>query len=489
MKRFYVSSCLFLMVFFHITVSGFAVPMIDCSPQEINIVYDTRQISDPFSEKIVNSDGSLATSLKTDEKVSSLNNNNLNIPLNMTVYEDMKAYKLSVIQDFPFSMDQNIQISIHLPALMNPMTDGEFMVSSPLNVSTVEQVFFSNTAPAFQMQQFTFYVDVLIPEDIRSGNYQANMKFILYQDELPVAERSIRVTVDVSGFMAMEVFFMDSNYKGLDFGLVNADLLRQDKFMKIRVMSNMQTPYRLLQRRGKDMKSNLTGVDFNEEGIYYQVDKTGLKGSIVTEQAQQLKAEDELIYESDAEGSSDLLSLVYSVVNLNLLKAGKYKTTLTYFIESTSSSQSIPSLVLTFDLIVEIEKILRFSVYPENNEINLDFSPKGMEEPVTDRLLKIEVISNTGKTYRFYHSLPNGLLNKDGGVVPPEKITFAKCDATGIILSGYDFQTVSPSDHLIYESNITGDSDQFFVRYRVEYDQSQMAGVYRSDLQFILTDD
>ena len=99
------------------------------------------------------------------------------------------------------------------------------------------------------------------------------------------------------------------------------------------------------------------------------------------------------------------------------------------------------------------------------------------------------VISNTGKLFHFYHSLPTGLLNKDGGNVPPEKITFARCDSTGNLLTGSDYQTISPTDQLLYESNLTGDSDQFFVRYRVQYDQRQMAGIYRSDLHFTLTDD
>ena len=462
-----------------------AIPLIQTSPFEIHVDYDARLDSGLKDTPlfIAPHDGSVP-SVKTKDQALISANTHQNIPLQMTVQSDLLPYQLGVQMSRSLSLDQNMDIQLNYS--QNTLVEGVFLEGSALKVTEMQQVFYQNlTPPAFPMQTFTFTLNVSVSPDTRPGTYTTSLRFAMIQNALPVFEKEVPVTVVVREWMSVEVFFVDSVSAGLDFGVVNPDVARVDKKMEIHVLSNLGKPYRLIQRRGQKMASHLSQIEFDKESFWYDVDSKNLKGKLLHDRAQKVDVVDDLFYESDGNGGSDHIAMVYSLLNPAKQKAGRYETTMSLVIAMDGHEEQ----TLTFELLLEIPKVLKFSVFPEKEMTILDFTPRVLDGAVQDRLLKVETISNTGKPYRFLHSLPNGLLNNQGGKIENDKILFMRCSENGDAVDGQVFASLGVSDQIAFESNNTGDPAIFYIRYRVQYDSGQMNGLYRSDLNFALSDD
>ncbi len=487
------------LIFFLLSLPVCAIPTIDTSPFEIHVDYDARIDSGLKDTPLfIAPHDSAVPSIKTKDSSLLAANTNQNIPLQMTIQNDLVPYQLAVQMSRSLSLDQNMDIQLNYNAAagasqnQNGIVEGLFLEGSALKVTEMQQVFYQNLAPTFPMQTFLFTLNVSVSPNTRPGTYSSSLRFTMIQNTLPLFEKEVPVTVVVREWMSVEVSFVDSVSTSLDFGVVNPEVLRVDKRIEIHVLSNLGKSYQILRRRGQNMVSHLSQIEFDKESLWVDVDKENLKGTLLHDRAQKVDVVDDLFYESDVNGSSDHIALVYSLLNAARQKAGRYASSLSFVIAMEGQEAQI----LTFDLLLEIPKVLKFNVYPEKDLSILDFTPRVLESPVHDRLLKVETISNTGKIYRFSHSLPNGLLNNQGGKIENDKILFLRCNENGDPLlgttagtDGGNFISLGISNQLVFESNTAGDAAVFYIRYRIQYDSSQMSGLYRSDLHFTLSDD
>jgi hypothetical protein len=468
----------------------YAIPMIDTSPFEIHVDYDARMDSGlKDSPLFIAPHESGIPSLKTRDSSVLAANTNQNIPLQMTLQNDLVPYQLAVQMSRTLSLDQTMNIQFNYNSSGSTPSEGFFLEGAALNVTEVQQVFYQNLTPTFPTQTFLFTLNVNIPPNTKPGTYSSSLRFAIIQNAFPVFEKEVPITIVVHAWMSMEVVFLDSVSANFDFGVVNPDVARVDKKIEIHVLSNLGKPYRILQRRGQKMISHLSQIEFDKESLWVDMERTNLKGTLIHDRAQRVDIVDDLFYESNGTGDSDHIALVYSLLNPAKQKAGRYESTLSFVIAMEGQEDQ----ALLCDLLVEIPKALKFHVYPEKDLPILDFTPRVLEEPVQDRLLKVEVFSNTGKPYRFSHSLPNGLLNNQGGKIENEKILFRLSNENGEPLpvggGKESFAPLESSDRLIFESNNLGDSALFYILYRVDYDSSQQSGLYRSPLNFTLSDD
>ena len=480
-----------------------AVPSMLISPTELSLQYATQDSNEslpissdekPYAVMSVSGGGSAGNA------TSNLTGNRLNL----TVNNDMKAYKLSVIQTIPFA-NEDIKLLLNLPdqSLTLPGSQttngssggtdtnlrGYLVQISPLEIGMLETPFYQDTAPSFGISQLAFTVDVTLPQDIKPGTYSSGIKFILYQDNLPVSSVEASVVINTEAFFTMQVYFTNSNTKSLDFGVISKDIKRVDKKLKIKINTNMGKPFNLYQKRGDYMKSNQSQIEFDKRGIFFEVDNAEIKGKAIHQVADPILPDDDLIYQSSGQGESDLIPVIYSLQANSSLKAGTYLTTLSFYVEFLDHDASFPNMSATFDMKVDIQKIFTFSCFPEKGFTCLDFTRGTMQDRSLERLLRVEVFSNTGKPYRFSQCLMNPLVNDKGGRFNDDQITFVRCADNGTPLDGQDYRPLGASEQPLFKSNEKGDSEIFYVKYRLAYDHSQMGGMYRTNLNFSLNDD
>ncbi|EKD28762.1 MAG: hypothetical protein ACD_79C00215G0002 [uncultured bacterium] len=474
----------FLFIFSNI---GYSIPTLEVFPKEINIMYTPG--SDAESSASTTSNKTIVSTSKGETS----QNTNKDIPVNLSVTNDLKSYKLGVSLTnnlYRDGISLFLDVSGDITNLNKQNFSNEVSISnSSFEVTENEILFFENEDPDFEIQQIDLRLNATISDEIKSGTFQTGLKFVLYQNNEAVAEKEINITISIEDVLSLEVTFLDATYEGLDFGIINTDLQRIDKKINLKINSNLGEPFRIFQRRAENMKSNVSNIEMDEKAIFYEVNDEGIKGKAYHDKVKNLEVGDDIIYESDGAGSGDSFSIIYSLQNTPNLKCGKYKSSLSFFMEPADKNGEFQEITVTFDLLAEVEKIFLFNLYPEKDAANMDFTPGTLDTPVVDKMLKVEIVSNTGKPYRFYHSLPNGLLNNEGGKLENKNISFALCDSNGTVLPGESPEDIGINDQLILESNPNGDPGIYYIRYKVKYDKIQMAGAYRSDLQFVLSDD
>lgn len=197
-----------------------------------------------------------------EEDLDNLQNKNIDLSLEISNNE-LQPYKLAVILDAPFSRDA-FQIVINLPS--NSVEEGILLDSDTLIPDDMETIFYVNNDPQFETQPFSMSFDVLIPENLNTGTYEASLRFILYQEDnygetteneatpdenelfllsdkdIIVAETEALIQVQVSQIFKMIVNFNSSKetveagnnaINNLDFGLIDSDTLFKDQKIEI----------------------------------------------------------------------------------------------------------------------------------------------------------------------------------------------------------------------------------------------------------------
>lgn len=477
--------------------SIYSMAFLETTVDNIDVSYNARLDEDDESSKIFERKNSV--SIISEINKSESENNNLNIPVSLRVHNDNKSYQLAVSQIIPFE-NPDINIICDLPSAIldsgdkvdsinNPPPFNEYLLMNPLQVDISEQLFFTYDNPEYNLQTFDFLFNIQILEGVEPGNYSSLIKFSLYQDGISMSEIEVRFNIVVQEYFIMEIIFLDSTKANFDFGFVSKETARIDKQIEIQILSNMEKPYRIIQKRSENMKSSLSDLEFYLEDILFEVDKSDLKGNAYYDQTKSLEIQDDVIYESDNNGSSDTIPVTYSLQNHGNFKAGDYDSTLSFYVEDFDKSELLSEITITCNFLVNIEQYFFFNVYPENNSSILDFTPRMLEDSNKTRILKVEVFSNTGKPYIFSQSLPNELVNAKGGILDNKQISFLLVNNEGEPLLLEEEKVMTQNNQVVYESNALGDSNLFYIKYQTSFDKTQNAGFYRSDIQFSLSDD
>jgi len=506
--RIYIRSLPIVYLFFYtilylimMTASVYSVSFIESSTDLIEISYNAQndESSEDEEDKAQIIRRENATSIKSKIVGSEVENNNLNLPLSIMVCNDFKSYQLAVNQITPFD-DEKITIEMKFP--LNILNSGdkkdsaedsasinEFLLIDPLKINQFEKIFFTYDNPEYSLQTFDFLFDVKASEEVEPGSYSSIIKFYLYQEGIIISEVEITINIIIKEYFIMEIFFIDSENAWFDFGYISREITRIDKNIEIDIRTNMERPFRIIQKRGETMKSSLTDIEFYLKDILFEINNKDIQGKAYHDKIKSLEIEDDVIYESDSIGSSDTIPIVYSLQNHGNFKAGDYASTLSFYIEAFDKSDVFSEVKITFDFLVKIEKYFFFNVYPENNSSILDFTPRMLDASQGIKILKVDVFSNTGKQYVFSHSLPSELITVNGGIIDNKNLSFILVDEEGGALPLEDERAINNTEQTIYESNYLGDSDVFYIKYIMHFDKEQISGFYRSDIQFSLSDD
>jgi hypothetical protein len=473
---------------------------------------------------------------------------------------ELVPYRLAVSMDAPFSQDG---ISLRLRPEFDLFEEGEPVDMDPFEANegfvppAIERVFYRNTEPTLEMQSIPLKLDILVPQGLSAGIYSASLRFVLLEYEtldmdetdpfddpfandptaipgMPLSEITVTVEIRIPEILELRVTIEDSSETDagnpptspdatsgrdetpiLDFGFIDPDEPFQDKLVTVEVVTNLARPYRLYQRRGEDMLSDEHNFAFPDRVIVFEIDDTEIRGRAAHDEPQPLLSgeQDMLLYESDAEGSPDSIPIYFTLKDLERVFAGRYTSTLSFFIEPVSRSTSLPRTQVTFILQIEIKKKFFFELAPIEGGFNLDFTPEIRDAGFVDRILKVAIVSNLGLPYTFSHSIETALMNEHGAHFAEEDLSYRLAgedelaslegipndtlnpvdDAssptpnTASTVDLYDFQPLKQNETPVYRSDEEGSPAVFYLKYRMRLRKQQLAGFYQSQLNYKLS--
>lgn len=448
---------------------------------QINITYT------PSPDQNINTDSTAPDSLYAIYPKTAFPSNEKNIPVIFNIQNNSESYSLGVGLSQSF-LDSDIKIYLRNNTSLNS-SNGEiisFTQPSPFKITSFEQMFFTHENPAFSISSPNFLLDIVIPEGAKAGIQTATLKFILYNNNMIIEQKDVILSLEIKPSILFKITFQDAS-KQLDFGILAKEVQKIEKKLELKIISNLQKPFRIFQKRSAEIKSDLNNKDLNMDDIYYRIENNVYKGNLSDSNPRNIPVDDQLIYSSDSTGSSEALPLTYTILNKNNFKAGNYRGIFTFWIDTEIENLVSEPLSIPIDFRLTVAKILEFHLTPNEGTAYLDFSRHTLDSQKKDCLLKIDLSSNTGRIYHFSHSLKEPFINSMGARI--DSILYALCDKDGALLDTNEYLSLNLQPRVLYTSNESGDPHTFYVRYRMDYDSSQSAGFYRSDIEYNLTDD
>ncbi len=451
------------------------------SNSQINAAYT------PSEESILKNDTVQPNSLFAIFPKTSYPSTEKNIPLIFNIQNNSESYSLGVVLSQSFETS-NMKIYLRNNTSLSS-SNGEtlsFTQPSPFEITSFEKMFYSHEDPAFPISSPSFLLDILVPEGVKAGIQTATLKFILYNNNIMVEQKEVTVTLEIKTSVLFKITFQDAS-RQLDFGILAKEIAKIERKIELKVISNLQKPFRIFQKRSAEIKSDLNNMDLEMKDIYYQIENNAYKGSPFDTNPRNITTEDQLIYTSDLEGSTEKLPLTYTLLNKNNFKAGNYRAVFTFWIDTEIEDLISQPLSIPLDFRLTVSRILEFQLTPNEGTAYLDFSSHTLDSQKKDCLLKINLLSNTGRTYNFSHALKEPFINSSGARM--DTLLYALCDKNGVLTDTQNYNSLTLQPRILYTSNAAGDSHAFYVRYHMDYDSSQNAGFYRTDIEYSLTDD
>lgn len=481
MPQNWIRKILFILFPLSLPFTAQAIQSMTISNSQINATYA------PSEESILRNDTTQSNSLYAIYPKTTYPSTERNIPLIFNIQNDSQPYSLGVIVSESF---QNPDIKTYLrnnTSLGSSNSETlSFTQPSPFEITAFEKTFFSHENPVFSISSPNFLLDIVIPEGAKAGIQTATLKFILYNNNIMIEQKEVTLTLEIKPSLLFKITFQDAS-RQLDFGTLAKDVSKIEKKIDLKVISNLEKPFRIFQKRSAEIKSDLNNMDLKMEDIYYQAENNVYKGALSDTNSRNIPTEEQLIYTSDSQGSAETLPINYVILNRNNYKAGNYRAVFTFRIDTEIEELISQPLTIPVDFRLTVARILEFQLTPNEGTAYLDFSSHILDSQKKDCLLKIDLISNTGRPYHFFHALKEPFINSSGARI--DSILYALCNKNGELTDTQEYSTLNLQPRVLYTSNETGDSQTFYVRYRMDYDSSQNAGFYRTDIEYSLTDD
>ncbi|MDD5132082.1 MAG: hypothetical protein PHH44_05415 [bacterium] len=214
------------------------------------------------------------------------------------------------------------------------------------------------------------------------------------------------------------------------------------------------------------------------------VNAHGQKNGSGTAGSMPLANGEQTLYVSNTAGDADHFVITYSLINLEKLNAGNYKTAIQYFLKTRSGKKLLGTFPITasvgrvFDLIVTAgpESGIQFK------NVQLDKRPQHSE-------ILVQIKSNLGRQYQVSQQLPAQLVNPAGTSIPPKYFTLRLEGAeTKGILRFTQATEVKTGEMVLFLSDKDGSPDQFKIIYEFAADANVAAGNYMGTIMYTISE-
>ncbi len=193
-----------------------------------------------------------------------------------------------------------------------------------------------------------------------------------------------------------------------------------------------------------------------------------------------------VIYDSDNAGTAEEFNLVFAFEPGPTDAAGSYRSELVYQLESVEGGAAPVTVVL--QITAEVRPDFFLDVKNVTGGSTLDLGRITRQRLSGSAALQVQVGAGLGGRYRIYQRLMDRVSNAFGQSMDESKIVAAagRADRGQTVAQE---QLLSTARTLIYESDDAGSAAQFTVEYRTEDLASEIAGLYRSTVEFIVESD
>ena len=196
------------------------------------------------------------------------------------------------------------------------------------------------------------------------------------------------------------------------------------------------------------------------------------------------------LYTSDDSGTSDTMTLAYTLFAPPDLHGGTYHGKITITLEPIDENVSVSVQSVTLDISYELRAIFQFFFSTESDEKRLDWGEISLlekQEVQTDLLF--ETYSNLASRYWITEFLTEPVVNQETGESLPQgyfAVNFEGQGSFGVMPQSIEI-TKDPTT--LYQSDAVGSSDRFIGHYQLKNLDRLSAGRYEGVMQFSIESD
>jgi hypothetical protein len=410
-------------------------------------------------------------------------NNEINQQVIIDINTDIgKQYQLIQTILEPLTNSQGVSIpqnNFFVKGVLGSNRSGTLSVQQELPVSLGRTIIYTSNVEGIADSFDLLYI-LKYPLRVPSGSYRGRMAFsleALNSSEQPVTV-ILNVSAEVSGEGSVEIKTVNGS-KVISLNSTQPD--ENSGSVLFTIKGDMGSQYRVSQLLSAPFISD-EGESLAYDAVNFQLSEAK-KGSGSTPSAP-LSNRKEILYTSSPAGEADSFVVTYSLISPEKQKAGKYRNSLKYSVES-------PGLIQTqedFFLELEIARIFDLNVTPEMGGL-IEFRDLKPKESPRQSEVVIEVNSNIGRQYQVSQQLSAGLMNKDGTRIPPKYFTLKEeSQQTKGKLPFSSPAEVREGQMVLFVSDPDGSSDKFKIIYELTPSFEITAGDYSARITYSISE-
>ena len=252
-------------------------------------------------------------------------NLNDSLTFNFNDYLDEKINIYQRMEFLPVNEKGTVLDERVLSFMVSGANQGETCCRSSQLLEAGDKLVYSSSSGKSDNIQINFFLDEKQAKEIEAGTYRGRL---IYYLEGESANKTLPVDLEIQ---ARKSFDMEvTTEQGLSFSNVKPSLPPQERIVVIKVKSNLKRPYQVIQTIYSPMtdeKGNILPEN------YFTMQQQLLeknKGSVSFPGFAPVKTGDEVIFNSDAQGSPASFKITYKLTPSFDIAAGNYKTQVKY---------------------------------------------------------------------------------------------------------------------------------------------------------------
>lgn len=250
--------------------------------------------------------------------------------------------------------------------------------------------------------------------------------------------------------------------------------VRNDESRRYRILQRQMTPF--TNERGQTLSPDSIKV--------FSPSSVGGRLTVIFPTG--LNPGQSVVYDSDQSGTAENFALVFAFEPQESDAAGTYRSELIYQMEAIDGGASTVTKVLQVQAEVRPDFFLDVRNVKGGSALNLGKITRN--QTAGNAMLQIRVGAGLGGRYRIYQRLTDRLVNNYGQSLGEDKVVAIGSRAN----NGHTIEQDQPllaSKTLIYESDESGSAAEFMVEYRTGDVSGEVAGQYRSTVEFLVESD
>ncbi len=242
--------------------------------------------------------------------------------------------------------------------------------------------------------------------------------------------------------------------------------------LEFEINSSIGVPYRINQQLSGPL-SNGQGDFIDADRILFETE--GLRGALSDSPA--------LLFHSDDKGGSANFQVVYSAPDLSKVRAGFYRSSLSFTAESNSGLVSQHAVTVPVEL--EVTSIFNLDVQFEEGTTSLNFGSFSENKTQESRRVLLKTFTNLGTQYQVSQTVTRPMTNQEGQKIKNFSYVVKGPREAGFVSA--TLKSVEIGDSVLFISDNHGTPADLTVEYQLSVATDQRGGQYSSDIAYAMT--